>query len=306
VSLIALLKGSGPSGFGYGSTAEEATHGIDLSGKTFLLTGCNAGLGLETLRVLSLRGGYVIATARTERKAKAAITAVAADGLPLPCDLAEPDTIRACVASVKQLGRPLDAIICNAGIMALPKLQQRFGYELQFFVNHIGHFMLVTELVDLLAEAGRVVVVSSDAHNRAPQEGIQLDNLSGERGYSPWAAYGQSKLANLLFARQLAKRLASSHRTANALHPGVIRTKLGRHMNSIARAAMVAVEPLFLKTVQQGAATQCFLAAHPDVAAVSGQYYADCNPAPTSSRGADDELAERLWQVSERIVQQVS
>jgi WW domain-containing oxidoreductase len=306
VSLIAFLKGAGPNGFGYGSTAEEVTRGIDLSGKTFLLTGCNSGLGLETLRVLSLRGGYVIATARTEQKARAAITEVAAAAVPLPCDLAEPDTIRACVARVKQLGRPIDAVICNAGIMALPRLRQRFGYELQFLVNHIGHFMLVTQLVDVLAEAGRVVVVSSNAHKRAHEEGIQLDNLSGKRGYSPWAAYGQSKLANLLFARQLAGRLAGSNRTANALHPGVIRTKLGRHMNPLARAALAAVGPLFLKTVQQGAATQCFLAAHPDVAAVSGRYYADCNPAPTSSRGADDDLAKRLWQVSERIVEQVS
>jgi WW domain-containing oxidoreductase len=166
--------------------------------------------------------------------------------------------------------------------------------------------MLVTQLVDALAEAGRAVVVSSNAHKRAPQGGIQLDNLSGERGYSPWGAYGQSKLANLLFARQLAKRLAGSNRTANALHPGVIRTKLGRHMNPLARAAMAAGAPLFFKTVQQGAATQCYLATHSEVAAVSGRYYADCSPAPTSSRGADHDLAERLWQVSERIMEQVS
>lgn len=306
MSFIALTKGAGPSGFGHGSTAEEVTHGIDLSGKNFLLTGCNSGLGLETLRVLSLRGGYVIATARTQHKARAAMSEAAAEGLPLACDLGEPGVISACVASVKRLGRPLDAIVCNAGIMALPRLQQRFGYEMQFFVNHIGHFMLVTELVDVLAEAARVVVVSSAAHKRAPREGIQLDNLSGEHGYNPWAAYGQSKLANLLFARQLAQRLAGSNRTANALHPGVIRTRLGRHMNPLARAGLAAVEPLFLKTVQQGAATQCYLAAHPDVAAVSGHYFADCNPAATSPRGADDDLAKRLWQVSERIVEQVS
>ncbi len=306
MSLISLHKGSGPSGFGYDSTAEEVTGGIDLSGKTFLLTGCNSGLGLETLRVLSLRGGYVIATARTEEKAREAVAKVAADAFPLPCDLAAPDSIRACVAKAKELARPIDAVICNAGIMALPRLQQRFGYELQFFVNHVGHFILATQLLDMLAEAGRVVVVSSNAHKRAPREGIQLDNLSGERGYSPWGAYGQSKLANLLFAKQLAKRLAGSNRTANALHPGVIRTNLARHMSPLTRAAMAAVGPLFFKTVPQGAATQCFLAAHPDVAAVSGQYYADCNPAPTSSRGADDGLAQRLWQVSEHIVEQVS
>jgi NAD(P)-dependent dehydrogenase (short-subunit alcohol dehydrogenase family) len=164
----------------------------------------------------------------------------------------------------------------------------------------------VTEVVDTLTEAGRVVVVSSDAHKRAPKEGIQFDNLSGERGYSPWGAYGQSKLANLLFAKQLAKRMAGSHRTANSLHPGVIRTNLGRHMNPIARGALLVAEPLFLKSVEQGAATQCFLAAHPNAASVAGQYYADCNPAATSTKGADDGLADQLWQVSERILEEVS
>jgi NAD(P)-dependent dehydrogenase (short-subunit alcohol dehydrogenase family) len=129
MSLIAAFKGTGPNGFGYGSTAEEVTEGIDLSKKTFLLTGCNSGLGLETMRVLSLRGGHVLATARTTDQARAAIARVGADATPLCCDLGEPASVRTCVADVKQLERPVDAIIANAGIMALPRLQQRFGYE---------------------------------------------------------------------------------------------------------------------------------------------------------------------------------
>jgi len=164
----------------------------------------------------------------------------------------------------------------------------------------------VTSLLDRLADKGRVVIVSSDAHNGAPSEGIQFDNLSGERGYRPWASYGQSKLANLLFARQLAKRLAGTGKTANSLHPGVIQTNLARSMNPIAKAALTIAAPLVLKSAAEGAATQCYLAVHPSVEGVSGKYFADCNVSKSSSKGRDDALAERLWEVSEKIAAEVS
>jgi NAD(P)-dependent dehydrogenase (short-subunit alcohol dehydrogenase family) len=215
MSLLAILKGKGPSGFGYGSTAEESTQGLDLSGRTYLVTGANSGLGLETVRVLSLRGARVIAAARTAQKAQAACGGFGAKVHPVACELSDP----ACVAAVKAYGAPLDAIILNAGVMGLPKLQQAHGYELQFFTNHIGHFILATGLLGQLADKGRVVALSSSAHQFAPNAGIEFDNLSGERGYSPWRAYGQSKLANLLFAKELARRLAGTGKTANALHP---------------------------------------------------------------------------------------
>ncbi len=216
MSLLATLKGKGPSGFGYGSTAEEATRGLDLSGRAYLVTGANSGLGLETVRVLSLRGARVFAAARTAEKARAACAAFGAKIQPVACELSDPASVRACVAAVKADGAPLDAIILNAGIMGLPKLRQAHGYELQFFTNHIGHFILATGLLSQLAEKGRVVALSSTAHQFAPKGGIEFDNLSGERGYSAWRAYGQSKLANLLFAKELARRLAGTGKTANA------------------------------------------------------------------------------------------
>jgi NAD(P)-dependent dehydrogenase (short-subunit alcohol dehydrogenase family) len=308
MSLVAILKGKGENGFGYGSTAEEVTAGRDLSGQTMLLTGCNAGLGKETLRVLALRGAHVLATARTAAKASAAIEAAGATGraTALACELSEPASVRACVASVRELGRPLAAIICNAGIMALPRLQQKLGYELQFLTNHVGHFILVTGLVDQLAEDGRVVMLSSDAHRRAPAEGIQFDNLSGAVGYRPWTAYGQSKLANLLFAAELARRLAGSGKTAYSVHPGVINTELVRHLPSVVRGAMSAAAPLVLKSIPQGAATQCYVATHPSAQAHSGSYFADCNPARPSRHGRDAELAVRLWSESEKIAAQLT
>ena len=303
MSLVGIIKGAGPSGFGSNSTAEQVTEGLDLKGKTYLVTGCNSGLGLETLRVLSARGAHVIAAARSEEKAQAALAEAGAEGTPVACELSEPASVRACVDAVKGLGRPLDAVIANAGIMALPKLEVVHGYERQFFTNHMGHFLLVTGLLDALSEAGRVVMLSSAAHTGAPREGIQLDNLDGAKGYSGWRNYGQSKLANLLFARELAARFKAegSARTANAVHPGVIRTNLVRHMTPLADWGMSAFGPIFFKTIPQGAATQVYVATHPAVEGVSGEYFYDCNIKGSSRLGRDAALAKALWARSEEI-----
>lgn len=301
MSLWAAITSKGPSGFGYASTAEEVTRGLDLSGQTILLTGCNSGIGHESLRVLSMRGAHVIAAARTVEKAATACASMT-ETTPVACELSEPDSVKACIASVKELGRPLDAIICNAGIMALPKLQQKCGYELQFFTNHIGHFMLVTGLLDQLADAGRVVMVSSDAHKAAPDEGIQFDNLSGEHGYHAWKNYGQSKLANLLFARELARRFEGTDKTANGVHPGVIKTKLSRNMNPLVGVALAIANPLALKSIPQGAATQVWAATHPATARTSGEYLSHCNVATSTRNGQDMDMAKKLWDVSEQIV----
>ncbi|MFN0063069.1 MAG: SDR family oxidoreductase [Myxococcaceae bacterium] len=300
-----MLKPKGPSGFGYGSTAEEVTQGLSLSGKTILLTGCNSGLGFETLRVLTARGARVLATARTVEKAKAAGASVGGSTLPLACELSDPASVASCVSQIKQDGAHLNAIICNAGIMAMPKLEKAFGYELQFFTNHIGHFALVTGLLQQLADAARVIVLSSGAHAMAPKEGIEFDNLSGDRGYTAWRAYGQSKMANLLFAKELSRRFAGTQKVANAVHPGVIRTNLGRHMNPVMNAVFGLMGPLTLKSVAEGAATECWAAVHPAAATLNGAYVADCNVAKSRPDADDPALAKRLWTVSEEIVARV-
>ena len=303
MSLLSRFKRPGPSGFGYASTAEEVTRGLDLHGKTYLLTGCNSGLGLETLRVLASRGARVVATARSLDKAREACARVSGNTHPLACDLSEPSSVRACAAQLSSDGTPLDAIICNAGIMALPQLTRAHGYEKQFFTNHIGHFLLVVTLLPLLAPDARVVVVSSNAHRRAPKGGIQFDNLSGDAGYHPWTAYGQSKLANLLFARELARRLPRPRQSANALHPGVIATNITRSTR-LARIGMRVLTPLALKSIPQGAATQCYIATNPGLSA-NGEWFADCNIARSSRLGSDAELARKLWEASERIVEKL-
>jgi WW domain-containing oxidoreductase len=267
-----------------------------------LVTGCNSGIGLETVRALARRGARVIATARTIEKARDACAPLEGQLLPLACELSLPASVRACVTAVKNGAGPLDAIVCNAGVMAIPTPEQRFGWELHLFTNHIGHFILVTGLLDRLAPTGRVVVTGSAAHRRAPPAGIDFDNLSGERGYAPMKAYGVSKLANILFARELARRLGGAAQTANTLHPGVIATNIVRTMSAPARAAFRILAPLALKTAAQGAATQSYLAASPAVAKVTGAYYADCNPSETTPLGQDLGLAARLWEASEALV----
>jgi len=306
MSLLSMIKGrKGASGFGYASTAEEVTAGIDLRGRNILVTGVGSGLGQESARVLAMRGARIFGAARSVEKASEACRGFGAGAVPLACELSDPDSVRACVERVKALGEPLDALLCNAGIMALPKRELRHGQELQFFTNHVGHFLLVMGLVDQLTPTGRVVMLSSDAHTMAPKVGIQFDDLSFEKGYRPWTAYGQSKLANMLFARSLARRLEGSSRTANSLHPGVIATNLGRHMNIVMRMAFPVAAAIAMKSIPQGAATQCYVATHPSLADVNGEYFADCNIAKSSHNGRDAAMAERLWTVTEEIVARV-
>jgi WW domain-containing oxidoreductase len=287
--------------FGKRSTAEDVTEGVDLSGKVALVTGVNSGIGTETLRVLASRGAHVIGTARTLEKAEEGCAHGDGATTALACELTDLDSVRACAASVADQFDKLDIVVGNAGIMALPRLEQVRGIEKQFATNHLGHFLLITSIMDRLADGARVVMVSSDGHKGAPKEGIQFDNLSGEKGYSAFRAYGQSKLANILFARSLAARL-EGRATANSLHPGVIGTNLGRHINPLLSAVLGIFFIPFAKSVAQGAATSCLLAANPHVAGVTARYYSDCQEAPSSANAKDDALAERLWEVSETLV----
>ena len=212
--------------FGKRSTAEDVTRGVDLTGKIALVTGVNSGIGAETLRVLALRRAHVVGTARTQAKAEAGCAVASGSTTPLACELTDLESVRACVAAIKGQFDQLDIIVANAGIMALPELQLVRGVEAQFATNHLGHFLLVTSLLDHLAQGARIVMVSSSAHRGAPKGGIDFDNLSGSKGYSALRTYGRSKLANVLFANSLARRL-EGRATVNSLHPGVIATNLG-------------------------------------------------------------------------------
>ncbi len=293
------------SRFGPESTAEEVTADIDLTGRTALVTGATSGLGLETMRVLALRGAHVIATGRTLDKAREACAKVSGTTTPIALELERWDSVAAAADQVRALGMPIDMLICNAGIMALPKLEQVYGLEKQFVVNHLGHFILVHRLLDRVRAApqGRIVAVSSLGYRWAPAAGIEFDNLSGERDYQPNKMYGQSKLANALMTLELSQRLAGTTTTANAVHPGVINTNLGRHFETWKRVAASLIGWTFMKSVEEGAATTCYVATAPALAQTSGYYFEDCNPVvPMAGKHMDDrELAARLWARSEEL-----
>jgi NAD(P)-dependent dehydrogenase (short-subunit alcohol dehydrogenase family) len=289
--------------FGADSTAEEVAAGIDLTGKVALITGVNSGIGYESMKTLAGHGAHVIGAARSMEKAQAACDSVEGKTTPVVCELTEFDTIVACAGRVQELGVPIDILMCNAGIMALPELEQVNGIEKQFVVNHLGHYILTRRLLPHVeaADAGRIVMISSVGYKNAPPEGIQFDNLSGERDYKPFTMYGQTKLANALTAFELARRYDGTSVAANAVHPGMVATNLGRYFMKKPRDPDAPLRPGF-KTPAQGAATQVYVAIHANLDGVSGYYFEDCNPVePEGPHMGDEALAAKLWEVSEDL-----
>jgi len=306
------------STFGADTTAAEVAEGIDLTGKVALVTGGSSGLGQETGRVLASRGAEVILTARDVAKGEtvaAAIrdttgnAAVSVEALELG-SLAE---IRAFATRMAARHPHLDIVINNAGVMACPFAKTADGFELQFGSNHLGHFLMTCLLVPTLRAPARVVSVSSRGHHIAP---VAFDDVQFERRpYEKWAAYGQSKTANVLFAIGLDKRLGARGIHAFALHPGAIMTELGRHLQAedfeFLRTRNRGMQ---FKTVEAGAATSVFAATAPELDGRGGVYLEDChvaavNDAPDALAGVksyalDPTNAERLWQLSEQLVGQ--
>jgi NAD(P)-dependent dehydrogenase (short-subunit alcohol dehydrogenase family) len=305
-ALLARIISEAPpvSAFDESSTAEQVTEGLDLSGMTYAITGCNSGLGFETMRVLALRGAHVIGIARTREKAEVACESVGGHTTPEYLDLMQWDSVVSCADRIRQMSTPLDGLICNAGIVALQERELANGVEKHFCVNHLGHFILINQLFEqvIAADQGRFVIVSSRAHKRAPEQGILFDDLAWQSTeYDPQVAYGHSKLANALCSRALASRLSGTTATANSLHPGVIVTNAIRNMDPWMQTAAKWLGWLFTKTVEEGAATQTYLATHPDLAGVRGYYFDDCNIGEGTAYLTDDAMAEKLWTTSEQL-----
>ena len=286
------------------STAEEVTADLDLTGKTALVTGVNVGLGYETMRVLALRGAHVLGTARSMEKGREACESVVGHATPLVLELSDFASVVDCAESVRAQVEQLDILVCNAGVM-LNELRRVRGLEMHFVVNHLGHFLLVNRLLDqvLAAPQGRVVVVSSRAHRSAPGDGIQFDNLAGEGAFDRQQFYGHSKLANGLFSHELARRLEGTSATANSLHPGVVVTNIARNLPAWQDAIFRFAGAWFVKSVEEGAATSCYVAASPELDGVNGCYFSDCNPVTPSASMRDDAMGERLWAVSEELTE---
>lgn len=300
------------SGFGARTTAAEALQGIDLSGRLAVVTGGYSGLGLEATRALAGAGAHVVVPARRPAAATEAldgISGVEVDEL----DLADLESVRGFADRFLASGRGIDLMINNAAIMASPETRVGPGWEAQFATNHLGHYALVNRLWSAIADGGaRVVSVSSAGHRRSD---IRWDDLQFERGYDKWAAYGQAKTANALFAVHLDAVGQASGVRAFSLHPGGILTPLQRHLP---KEEMVAagwideagneINPSF-KTPEQGAATEVWAATSPQLDGLGGVYCEDCDIAEVSvdagpgvrPYATDPESAARLWALSAEL-----
>jgi WW domain-containing oxidoreductase len=294
--------------YGARSTADEVITGVDLTRRRIVVTGCNSGIGFETMKALAANGANVIGLARTHESARAACKSVGPSATAIACDLTDLASVEAAAEAILRLPGPLDAIVANAGIANLPTLQTRYGIELQFLVNHIAHCALINRLADSIrSDTGRIVIVSSDASiNQAPAEGVMFDNLDGRRFYDPGKFHAQAKLAAALYAKELSRRLVSRGVSVNSLHPGATRgTGIDKYRTSTRRLSLRAAQ-WFRKSPAQGAATQALLAASPQVAGITGEYWSDCKIARGSPLLADEDLSRYLWETSERIVSSCS
>ncbi|AIY48412.1 SDR family NAD(P)-dependent oxidoreductase [Mycolicibacterium fortuitum] len=284
----------------------------DQSGRTAIVTGANTGLGLETAKALAAKGAHVVLAVRNLTKGEAAaewITRSVRDAdLELQrLDLGSLASVREAVDEIRTKHETIDLLINNAGVMTPPRETTSDGFELQFGTNHLGHFALTGLLLDRLLPAvgSRIVTVSSIGHRFAP--GIRFEDLQWERRYNRLQAYGQSKLANLLFTYELQRRLIGQHTTALAAHPGGSDTELARHLPGVVQRAVPLVRPLFQEAAMGALPT---LRAATDPGALGGQYYGPDglgqqkgHPKLVTSneRSYDIELQRRLWIVSEEL-----
>lgn len=296
------------SPYGAKSTAEEVTQGMDLSGKTALVTGCNSGIGYETMRVLAMRGAHVFGTGRTLQKAEKACASVDGNTTPLALELSDFGSCVRCANQVREQTDSLDILILNAGIGMMTDFELINGIEKIWTVNYLGHVVLAMNLLPTVQSAagGRIVHVGSKAgYALAPEGGIDFDNLRGEGEFSGFEAYGRSKLANALFSLKLSRMLDPVRTSSNVIHPGLVKTNIGRNASGFIGFLYKSVRPLLsYKNLAEGAATQVYVATNPLLEGVTGAYFEDCNPVKFTGPNHvfDEALADQLWELTQNMV----
>jgi NAD(P)-dependent dehydrogenase (short-subunit alcohol dehydrogenase family) len=317
--------------FGATSTTDEVLSGVNLQGKRILVTGVSAGLGVETARSLAAHGAHVVGAARDLTKGEAATVQVRTDAAEnggsfelVELDLASLKSVRACADELLAKGEPFDVIIANAGVMATPFGHTADGFETQFGTNHLGHFVLVNRIAPLMRAGSRLINLSSSGHRFS---NVDLDDPNFEwTPYEPFIGYGRSKTANILFAVAFDERHREHGIRASAVHPGGIRTELGRHLDPARMQSMIeqmnqqlAAEgkaPFQWKTIPQGAATSVWAGVVAPADEVGGQYCENCHVGhivaddviiTAISEGVrgyalDSTAAAALWEKSEGMV----
>jgi len=278
-----------------------------LARQTILVTGATAGIGVPTARVLAERGAAVVLVGRNRAKCEATAAQIKQQtGNPnvayLVADLSVLADVRRLAAEFQARHNRLDVLVNNAGAIFLSRKVTAEGLEMTFALNHLSYFLLTTLLLDTLKAStpARIVNVSSRAHQRVR---MNFDDLQGEKRYDGQAAYGQSKLANILFTYELARRLAGSGVTANALHPGIVASNFATNNGLVGRLFRLVANPFSISN-EQGAQTSIYLAASPEVEGVTGKYYELCKEKRSSPQSYDEGIARRLWEVSEQMTSQ--
>src|SRR5262249_4112739 len=272
-----------------------------MTGKTCIVTGANSGIGKVTAQELARQGARVVLVCRDRGRGESAASDIKrATGNPnvelMLCDLSSQAEIRRFASEFKSTHDRLDVLVNNAGVYLRKRTTTVDGIESTFAVNHLGYFLLTNLLLDLLKRSApaRVISVSSGAHASGH---INFEDLQGEQSYGGVRAYCHSKLANILFTRELAKRLAGTGVTANCLHPGAVSTGIFRNLPKLLELIVLA----FTMSPEKGARTSIYLATSPEVEGITGRYFVNCVETAPSREAQDDEVAHRLWLESERL-----
>lgn len=276
-----------------------------LMNKIAVVTGANSGMGMATTKALLNEGATVIMLCRDEKRGTEAYQKMLQDGNSrtylILCDLGDYDSIRSFAREVKERFGRLDILVNNAGFISLDRQETKEGLERQFGINHVGHFLLTTELIDIMPSGGRIVNVASGVHKTGK---IHFDDINLHKGFNVFKAYSQSKLANVLFTRELSRRLADKGITVNCCHPGAVATNMGINRETgFGKTITGLLKPFFL-TPEQGAKTAVFLATDESVKDISGEYFYKCKIAKSSKRSKNMELAKKLYEFSENLVRQ--
>jgi NAD(P)-dependent dehydrogenase (short-subunit alcohol dehydrogenase family) len=281
----------------------------DMAGQTVVITGGNSGIGKETAVALARAGAGVVITARDQARGEAAVVDIRSRSGSQEIDLVVFDlaslaSTEAGAAAINDRCPRIDVLVNNAGVVLSDRSQTVDGFESTFAINHLGPFLLTQRLMDRIIASGpsRIVNVSSTAH-RSARRGMSFDDLQSTKRYSSMSVYGESKLANILFTTELARRLQGTRTTANSLHPGTVATGYGRDgdTHGFLTFGLKLIKP-FVLTAEKGARTSIYVASAPEVADVTGAYFVKCKRRPTSKAGQDDAAAARLWAVSEELI----
>ncbi len=281
----------------------------EMQNKIVMITGATNGIGLESAKALAGMGATIVGVGRNPQKCAAAaaqITSATGNAKVefLVADLSVQAQVRQLAAAFKQKYNRLDVLLNNAGGFFAKREESTEGMEMTWALNHLNYFLLTDLLLDVLKTSApaRVVNVSSGAHTGAKQ--INFDDVEFKKGYSGWTAYGQSKLANVMFTYELARRLDGTRVTVNALHPGFVATGFGHNNGGLMRTGMNVVQKIAAKKPEQGAATSIYLASSPQVEGVTGKYFSDSKETKSSSASLEVSAQQRLWALSEQMVTQ--